>query len=253
MARVEAARAIPPLICLGALFLWAGHAAAGHAIAQSAPEPGTRPRPASTGRVHAEGVAALVGGTSPGPTVAVILHSDVLLRARIRLGGSRTPNYLTGPVEPTLLEQTLDELIGEILIAREAERVQVASPTEVDVGRERRRLADMAGGPARLARLLEVVGAPPSEVDAMARRRATVRAFLEANLEGAAVVGEAEIERAYAAGDHPFIGQPLEEVREAMRVILVRKAVDEAVRRWVTVLRSRTPVRVLARYGATGG
>ena len=45
---------------------------------------------------------------------------------------------------------TLDELLGEALIAREVERVQLASPTDRDVRDERRRLEGLAGGAARL-------------------------------------------------------------------------------------------------------
>ena len=138
---------------------------------------------------------------------------------------------------------------GEALIAREAERVQLASPTDRDVRDERRRLEGLAGGAARLTSLTDALGVDDEEIDAMARRRAMVKVFLEANLQGAATIDDAQIDRIYQSGEHPFQGQELEDVREPMRVWLTRRALENSVRRWVEVLRARTTIRVLAPYG----
>ena len=86
------------------------------------------------------------------------------------------------------------------------------------------------------------------EIAAIVRRRATVKVFLEANLQGASTIDDATIDRVYETGEHPFLGQSLEDVREPMRVWLARRALDRSVRRWVEVLRARTVVRVLAPY-----
>ncbi|HJL01425.1 MAG TPA: hypothetical protein RMH85_08670 [Polyangiaceae bacterium LLY-WYZ-15_(1-7)] len=199
--------------------------------------------------VRGDGIAAIVGATTPRADATVLLHSDVDLRARLRLTRelSEVP---TGPLPAGLLRATLGELVGEALIAREAQRVQVATPTEADVREERRRLEGLAGGADRLRAVLEAVGASEREIDAMAERRALVRVFLEANLEGSARVSDEALERAFEAGEHPFIGQELEDVREPMRVWLGRRRMAEAVERWVQVLRTRTPVRILAAYAA---
>ena len=76
-----------------------------------------------------------------------------------------------------------------------------------------------------------------------------VKVFLEANLQGAATIDDAQIDRIYQSGEHPFQGQELEDVREPMRVWLTRRALENSVRRWVEVLRARTTIRVLAPYG----
>ena len=198
--------------------------------------------------VVGDGVAALVGGASLAAEAEaeVILISDVELRARLRLAGQTRGALPLGPLGASLLRATLDELVGEVLIAREALRIQVAAPSPADVARERRRLVELAGGAARFTALLEALGAAPAEVRAMAERRARVRVFLQANLAGEARVSERQLEDAFASGEHPFLGQELDDVREAMRVYLVRQALDRALRRWIEVLRGRSTVRALA-------
>lgn len=195
---------------------------------------------------HADGIAAVVGAQRAEPRV--ILSSDVQLMARLRLGqqdaGAATP------LVPAMLRATLEQLIGEHLIALEAERVQIGAPTEADLQRERERLAQMVGGAGALPAFLQRVGARSDEVEAIAQRRAQVRLFLEANLEGQARISEADIEQTYASGIHPFLGQELEDVRDVLRVWLSRQALQRAVGHWVSVLRARTEVRLLVPWAA---
>ena len=137
-----------------------------------------------------------------------------------------------------------------MLIAREADRVQLATADESDIQRERRRLHQLAGGQARMERLMAALSVEPQEIEAIVRRRALMASFLEANLEGSQTVSEAEVERVFESGEHPFLGRSLDEVREPMRVWLGRQALTAAVRRWVTVLRGRVTVKWLAPYPA---
>ena len=205
--------------------------------------------PLAAQRTRAEGIAAIVGAPTPRAGAQVLLLSDVDLRARMRLAGQRAGDIHLGPLPPGLLVATLDELLGEALIAREAERVQLATPTDADLRDERRRLEALAGGAERLRALRAALGVSDEEIDAIVRRRATVKVFLEANLQGAATIDDAQIDRVYESGEHPFQGQELEEIREPMRVWLARRALDASVRRWIEVLRARTAIRVLAPYG----
>jgi hypothetical protein len=152
------------------------------------------------------------------------------------------------PVPAGVSSATLEQIIGEALIAREAERVRVEPPDESALSVERARIEREAGGATLLAELLRRVGATRREVDEIARRRALVSAFLQVNLEGTAVVTDAEIERIYESGEHPFEGQPLVEVEGQLRALIARQAVDRAVRRWVSVLRARTDVEILVDY-----
>jgi hypothetical protein len=208
--------------------------AAGHA---SADEP-----------VRLDGLAAVVGGHTPGPGVDTILQSDVELRARIAWSARGTDDPAHDPLPARLLQAALQEIIGEQLIAREAKRVQAATPSTADVDRERRRLILSAGGAERVQALLSALAASVEELDAIARRRALVGAFLSANLEGVTVVTEAEAERAYEQEKSAYAGRDREAALGELRNRLSREALDRTIERWVAVLGSRTPVRVYVSY-----
>jgi hypothetical protein len=205
--------------------------------------------PSVSAQLLGDGVAAVVGGTTPGVGVDVVLHSDVELVARIELASRSGDAYAIARLPDTLLGATLDQLLGEVLIAREADRVQVATATAEDRAREWQRIEGGLGGPAGVRRFLRLTGASEEELHRIADRRALVAAFLRANLSGGELVSDADVERLYASGEHPFLGQELSEVREALRVMLVRRRLTESVARWVRVLRARTPMRVFAPYG----
>ncbi len=201
------------------------------------------PVQAQTGRTYrADGVAAVVGESS-GQRV-IVLRSDVDLRARMRLAGRVGDGPLPlGPLPQQLLAATLEELIGEALIALEADRIQIAAPTPRDVARERARLATLSGGRTRLGELLEALGANQQEIEVAAERRATVSVFLVANLDGS-MPSDAEVEHVYQTGEHPFSDRPLDDIREPLRAYVMQRKLQDAVERWVTSLRSRVPVRV---------
>jgi|GEM_PF-1877609 len=194
------------------------------------------------GELPAEGVVAVVGGPTPGPTTDVVLLSDVELRARIELAVASDGSLREVPHD--LLAATLEEIIGEILVAREATRLGTPDPSDGDIRREYDRLVASVGGPAILTALLARVGASSPEIDAIATRRARVTAFFRANLEGSGDISDAQLETAYANGTHPFGDRPLEEIREALRAWLATESVRHDVRRWLEVLRARTVVRV---------
>ncbi len=199
-------------------------------------------------RTRVEGLAAIVGGATPGPGVDVLLRSDVMLRARMRLAGQAPESPLPlGPLPAGLVRATLDELVGELFIAREAGRVRIRPPQPADVARERAHLEAESGGAERLAALLRALGADTAEIDVLAARRALVTAFFAANLEGVTEVSDAEVERLYRAGDHPFVGMTLDEAREPLRIQAAQAALERAVARWVTVLRGRITHRILLR------
>lgn len=193
-----------------------------------------------------EGIAAVVGEI--GQTQEIILRSDVDLRARMRLAGRDEAGALPlGPLPLDLQVATLEELVGETLIAMEAARVQIGAPTERDIARERARLTTLAGGTTRLAELLQALGADVAEVDASALRRASVAVFLVANLD-ASLPSDAEVERVYEGGRHPFADRPLDDVREPLRAYLMQSKLEIAVARWVGTLRDRVTVRVHADF-----
>lgn len=198
---------------------------------------------AAQGALPAEAVVATVGGPTPAPGVDVVLLSDVVLRARIELvlAGDRDD---AAPSE-ALLAATLEQIVGELLVAREAARLGTAEPTEADFARERDRLAATLGGPEGLAAFLVREDASAGELEAIAARRARVSAFFRANLEGTGEISDAQVEARYALGDHPFADRLLEEVREPLRAWMASEAIRADVARWLEVLRGRTVVRVV--------
>lgn len=202
----------------------------------------------TSGATRVEGIAAVIGSTAAGTGADIVLRSDVELRAKLALR-ARGAGEGGEPIPDALLAATLREIVGEFLIAREAERLRLGSPDDRAVARERARIVESVGGEAALAVLLDAERASGDEIDAIARRRAVVQDFLQANLEGATEIGEAELERGYARGGHPFVDQPFETVREPLRAWLAQRAIERAVLRWIMVLEARTPMRVMAEYG----
>jgi hypothetical protein len=162
-------------------------------------------------RAHLDGIAAIIGGLVPLSGVDVILQSDVELHARLeRL--ATTGAAPRDDLPRASLASALNALVGEYVIAREARRLQVVRAEAADLERERQRLVARSGGPARLQALLDAFGVRADEIEAGARRRALVAAFLRANLEGPTAGSNGELER------------------------------------WVSLLRARTPLRIYVRY-----
>jgi hypothetical protein len=194
-----------------------------------------------------DGVAAAVGGAS-GESAELILQSDVELRARMLLLGRDREQALHGELPSGLLSAALRELIGEKLISREAERVQITRPTQAMVQQEKSRLLSSAGGAERVWSLLDRIGASPSELDAMAERRALVGAFLRANLEGTTVITDREIEQHIARDPARYAGRNPASVRAEVRALLARASLARNIERWVRVLRARVSVRIYAAF-----
>ncbi|HKU42958.1 MAG TPA: hypothetical protein VJR89_32585 [Polyangiales bacterium] len=194
-----------------------------------------------------EGVAAAIGGTSS-ESADVILQSDVELRARMLLLGRDRDSALHGELPSGLLSAALRELIGERLIAREAERVQITRPTQTLVAQEKQRLLASAGGAERVWSLLDRLGASPAELDSMAERRALVGAFLRANLESTSAVTEREIDESIARERERWAGRDPASVREEVRAQLSRASLARNIDRCVRVLRARVPVRIYAAF-----
>ncbi len=210
---------------------------------------GTTPLVAEAQAVRGDGIAATVGGGPGEPSPTVILHSDVELAARLAIAAASGDAFALEVLPARVLGAALDGLVGEALIAREAARVEIARATAEDRAREHARIAATFGGEDGLARFLERAGATEDELRRLETRRAVVSVFLRASVAGGEVVRDDEVERAYAAGEHPFGDAPLDEVREPLRALLLRQRLEAAVARWVSVLRSRSRVRIVAPYG----
>jgi hypothetical protein len=205
-------------------------------------------RAGERGAITVDGLAAVVGPTVSGADSAIILNSDVELLAHIAICGAGSNAPGSAALPSALLKAVLNEIIGEHLIAREAERVRIAAPGPAEMVRERLRLEAAAGGVERFQRLLAVLSVSPAEIDKIVHRRALLTAFLSANLEVTTAVTDSEVDRAYekfkdSLSDHTPVA-----AKEILRARLARAALDRSIARWVTVLRARTPVRLFATY-----
>jgi hypothetical protein len=204
--------------------------------------------PVVEGALRVDGIAAVVGGLAPAEGVISILRSDVELRARIALAGAGATEPAFAPLPAALLRASLAELVGEALIASEAQRLALEAPSSDELASERNRLTLRAGGAARLTALLDALGVSKRELGVVIKRRAIVSGFLKANLEGTLEVTPAELARAYDAEDHPFRDRPLEEVAEPLRQWLAQRRLEQSVSNWVESLRGRTAHKVLVEY-----
>jgi len=200
------------------------------------------------GSVRVDGVQIVVGALAPGPGAILILQSDVELRARFSLLRGAGEAAALGPLRAELLRATQKELLGEALIASEAQRLSLAVPGRNAVMRERQRFLTNTGGREAVLALLARLGVAASELDAIALRRVVVSDFLDANLAGTSELTPGELSRAYETAEHPFHDRPFEEVRDALRGFLAQRALEQAVSRWVEGLKQRVPHRVLVSY-----
>jgi hypothetical protein len=198
--------------------------------------------------VLVDGLAALVGGTTPGEGVLVILRSDVELRARLSLLAAGVPDAARVPLAGPLLKATLEELLGEALIAIEAERLGLAAPNAGELAAARQALVPASASGQAFRELLASLSVSSTELDEIARRRAVVGGFLAANLEGMLTPSESDLVRAFQTEDHPFRAEPLASARERFSAWLAQKRLREAVARWVLSLKERMPHRVLAAF-----
>lgn len=218
------------------------------------PTAGAEPVTATTTAVEAgeahtlDGLAAVLGGEKPLEPARIILQSDVELRARLLLLGRGSERALFGELPRSLLRATLAELIGEHLIAIEAERVRIAPPGAADVQRELEEIERQAGGHREVVRLLAWLEASRVELEVMAERRASIGAFLRANLEGVNVVTEAEVDARVRDDSARFAAETPMAARAAMRAALAKEALRRHIDHWVRVLRARTRVRIFAHY-----
>ncbi|MBN1655744.1 MAG: hypothetical protein JXA30_18410 [Deltaproteobacteria bacterium] len=201
---------------------------------------------AETAAYRADGLAALVGGSIPGPRVDIILRSDVDLRARLRLCGQRNGALPLGPLPRSLLKASLAEIIGEYLIVREANRLQIRRPVAAKVADELRRIEQMAGGRERLHTLLRALAIRRDEIDEIARRRALVAAFLSLNLSDARMIADSQTERPFQNRDGSGMISDSSVAAGSPLARLTRSAIDQTVARWIKVLRARTPVYVFS-------
>ncbi len=195
-----------------------------------------------------DGIAARVALNQSDTQEYVILISDVELRVHME-SGQQHPGTGTGTgssARPSRLTKKamLTQMVGEALIDLEARRTRAPEPTERQKQAQKRRLEQRAGGPEAVQVMVQRLGVTPGELERLWLHAARVEAFLESNLEGSTSLSRAEVDRAFDRGEHPFVGQTLEQVRPDFERWLRQDMRTSVVRRWFEVLRSRARIWV---------
>ena len=202
------------------------------------------PRLAAARPVVVDRVLAVIETGDVGARVSdVVTASEVEVAARLALVERRAPAGAS--VNEGLRRAVLEQLVAEVLVYREAERLALAEVSPEDLRRGRQAFEERVGGPEALGRLMDSMHVSSIEIDQLVSRRVVVQRFVQTNLRAGIEVSDDDVQREYAAGGHPFAGRPLPEVRDALKAWLVETRFRAALDRWVRALRGRGRVRVL--------
>ena len=195
-------------------------------------------RPAVVDRV----VAVIETGDVGSRVSDIVMSSEVEVAARLALIERRAERAV---VDEGLRRAVLDQLVAEVLVYREAERLALAEVSPEDLARGREAFASRVGGPAALARFVSDNHLVAAEVLELVSRRVVVERFVQTNVRAGIEVSDEDVAREYARADHPFAGRPLADVHDALRAWLVETRFRAALDRWVRALRGRARVRIL--------
>lgn len=198
---------------------------------------------ASAERVRVDGIAAIVGGTAPRTGTVVLYASDVELdawleRARRHPDGLISDERLT----PAELTAARERLVGAALLALEASRLRLDDLGEAQLAAAWRRFFERHGGARVIEGVVARLGLGNDELERYVRRQGVARAFILASSEQGGLVTDAELEDAFARGEHPYVGMDLDTVREAFRAFLLERRIEDETLRWTERLRLRVPV-----------
>ena len=175
------------------------------------------PGRAGAERVPVDRIAAVVEFPDAEGDVRIVLASTVEAIARMRVVERRSPDLLWAPLTGEFLAAVLDEVVNEILLYREAERLGLDRVSAEGIEDERARSAARFVEAERFQALVDAYGLSEAELREIFVRRRVVREFLAANVVPGASPG--------AAPDP--------------------EAVRADVARWVQALRGRAKVRIL--------
>lgn len=192
-------------------------------------------------RTRLDGIAAIVGGSSPGGDALLILHSDVDLDVLLERARAGQPSI--EPPSADEREAARERLIGRALLVHEARRLRLDVVDGERRGVEARRFFARHGGSSVISSIESRVGLGPSEIEDYIEADAIARQFALASAEQGGVVTEAEIEATWESGDHPFVGMDLDSVRDPLRAFLIERRIEIESARFIERLAARVVVR----------
>lgn len=197
---------------------------------------------ASAQPVRIDGVAAVVGADAPRLGAQTILRSDVELEAWLERITSDSFDDQAAPPSGEELTDARERLISRALIVHEAHRLRLDQLDEARRSAAWQRFFETHGGATAVEFVASRVGVASDEFERYVERCAVVRGFVIASSEQGTIVGDAEVEAAWEAGGHPFVGLELEDVREPFVGYLLELRLSSETERWQETLRDRIQV-----------
>ncbi|MBI5516098.1 MAG: hypothetical protein HY909_20105 [Deltaproteobacteria bacterium] len=190
-----------------------------------------------------EVLAAVELEGDPVPVFATRSELELLVRTELysRVSADLTPaQALAVAVDPSQTASLLEQLVGELVVDRAAER---AGEAEGGAALEEERRAVQGAMPVGgLGPLLRASGATAEEFDALVRRRLRVRRYLLAHNASLLEPDEVALRAAYEALPAGEGREPYARARRALRERLLRRQLPSAVRAYVRALGSRARV-----------
>ena len=199
-----------------------------------------------------EGAAVLVDEIVAVVDGRQILLTDLELQARLAKARRDGPSWLQAPLDARLLEASLSQMIDELVVVGQADKLQVfrVAPTEIDAGVQELRTAIGAAAYDQFMNENEVVDLTIREV---VERGLRARHYLEGRFRLASKPKDAEIAAYFAAHAEEFKGHQLADMASLIRERLTREKFDELTRNFVNDVRGRAVIRILRVPGAAAG
>ena len=186
--------------------------------------------------------------------ILTLVNDDLITRIDLLWSIAMDPKAPSpaGPVGPDLLNQKLDVMIDERLIAQEASRIPASPITQDEIDKKRTELIKGFRSEAEFRQRAGSVGLTPQKIDELLRQRILIDRFVDFRFRSFVLVTEQEIRRYYDETLAPEVrrqGQippPLDQVRDGIIPILKQRKIDDEISRWIASARQRADVVQLA-------
>jgi hypothetical protein len=209
--------------------------------------------PASAGQfsVVLDQVVAVVAGRFQGSVPPQIvtrwdLEAECRLESIVRYGASGVDR----PISKSLRAVTLERIVDESVIRREAVRLDGGEVEEASIDEAFSKLAGAPGEGVDLEDLLEEAMIPRSKVRAILARRLVADRYVLDSLRLTMSFTESELEAAFENMVHPFEGAELEDVHDAFRDFLLEVKADQHREELIDDLATRCRIWIFLNPGA---
>ena len=198
-----------------------------------------RPQTASCKAQALDRVMSVIEGKDSGKEGStIILRSDLILAARVDAIRVFGKEGMTSEITDEILSRVLREEEGSQIIYKEAMKYDVVAVREEDILRVRDELAARIGGPAELEKWLQAIGVSAETLRSYLHRQLVVEGFINFKKSEAAPLDDAELNRIYESGEHPYVDRPFDEIKEKLRSYEQARRTTAAIQAWKKELRS---------------